>query len=88
MTAATGGAGGRVEDRRASHAEMPSAAAMQIAAETRIATIGCIPSPQHNQVAGTNFWAFAGQARPVASGQYWQPGDPFLTTDREYRTVS
>jgi mannan endo-1,4-beta-mannosidase len=31
-----------------------------------------------DQVAGTNFWAFAGQARPVAPGQFWQPGAPFL----------
>jgi len=29
-------------------------------------------------VAGTNFWAFAGQARPLTPGQFWQPGQPFL----------
>jgi len=29
-------------------------------------------------VAGTNFWAFAGESRPAAPGQFWQPGQPFL----------
>jgi len=33
---------------------------------------------RNNTVAGTNFWAFAGQARPLTPGQFWQPGQPFL----------
>jgi len=34
---------------------------------------------QHDAVAGTNFWAYAGDARPVPPfGLYWQPGDPFV----------
>lgn len=33
---------------------------------------------RNHTVAGTNFWAFAGQARPSAPGQFWQPGQPFL----------
>ena len=31
-----------------------------------------------NDVAGTNFWAFAGEARPVQPGAFWQPGQPFI----------
>jgi len=33
---------------------------------------------QIDAVAGTNFWAYAGEARPVAPGMFWRPGDPFL----------
>jgi mannan endo-1,4-beta-mannosidase len=34
---------------------------------------------QTDAVAGTNFWAYAGESRPVMPfGSWWRPGDPFL----------
>jgi mannan endo-1,4-beta-mannosidase len=32
-----------------------------------------------NRVAGANFWAYAGESRPIVPfGRFWRPGDPFL----------
>jgi len=35
-------------------------------------------APQHKQLAGINFWAFNGTARPKQGQLFWKPGDDYM----------